>query len=40
LQTLFKRLGRENKMTDDFTIVQDFFLTADPGTGNSRKWKD
>lgn len=27
-------------MTDDFTIVQDFFLTADPGTGNSRKWKD
>lgn len=44
LQTLFKRLGRENKMTDDCTIVQDFFfiyfLTADPRTGNSRKLKD
>lgn len=41
LQTLFKRLGGENKMTDDFTIVQYyFFLAADPGTGNSRKWKD
>lgn len=26
LQTLFKRLGGENKMTDDFTIVQDIFF--------------
>lgn len=41
LQTLFKRLRGENKMTDDFTIVQYyFFLAVDPGTGNSRKWKD